>query len=115
MSHTFSEESSTNRKKVVDYLTRNHNKVNISLAYNGLFRYEDNLVCGKSRTEGTEFHTFWFDIDLKVKNPMGPPVMDLAQLDVIIRREAFEKGVTLTVGKHHMFVVKSGGGINIAT
>lgn len=58
---------------------------------------------------------FWFDIDLVEENPVGPPVLNLKQLDVIIRKEAFEKGVTLTVDKHQMFVVKSGGGINIAT
>ena len=51
MSHMFSEVSSTNPKKVIDYLTRNLNKVNMLLAYNGLFRFEDNLVCGKSRID----------------------------------------------------------------
>ena len=49
------------------------------------------------------------------ENPEGPPVLNLIQLDMIIRRVAFEKGVTLTVDKHHMFVVKPGAGINIAT
>lgn len=115
MSHTFSDESSGNRKKVVHALTVDLNRVNISLAYNGLFRYEDNLVCGKSRTEGTEFQMFWFDVDLIAENPEGPPVLNLKQLDVIIRRIAFERGVTLTVDKHHMFVVKAGAGINVAT
>lgn len=115
MAHTFSDVSSSNRKKVIEAPWKNLSLLNISLAYNGLFRFDDNLVCGRSRTDGTDVLMFNFEVDLIAENPGGPPTMTLKQLDGIIRRDAFEKSIMLPIEKYSMFIVRKNGTINISS
>lgn len=114
MAHTFSDEASTNRKKVVEHLNRNLNEISISLAFNGLYRFGENLVCSKSRGDGTDMHMFSIIVDLLEENQNGPPMLSITQLETIVRRKAFEKSILLPVEKYKMFIVKKNGSINVS-
>ena len=115
MASSFSDGSSSNRKRVRDHLTKNLNYLNISIAYNGLFRHADNLVCGRSRSDGTDVMMFHFEVDLVKENIGGPPILNYSQLDSIIRRDAFNEAIVLSIDKYKMFVVRRNGSIDIST
>ena len=93
MASNFSVGSSSNRKRVIDHLEKNLTSLNVSVACNGLFRHGDNLICGRSRSDGTDVLMFKFKVDLVEENINGPRILNYSQQDSIIRRDAF-KGKT---------------------
>jgi hypothetical protein len=115
MASNFSDGSSSHRKRVIEHLSTELTYLNVSIAYNGLFRHNDHLMCGKSRTEGTDVLMFHFKVDLVAENPAGPPILTLSQLDKIIRRKAYEKAIILPVEKYKMFIVRTNGIVDISS
>ena len=115
MAHFYMEVASNQRKKVIHDLTENLNKMNISLAYNGLIRYKDNYICSKSRGNGTEINMFYFTINVEKENPHGPPIMTISHLERLVRKLAFvEREMQLPVERYTMFHVKKNRSIDIS-
>ena len=57
---------------------------------------------------------FFLVIDLIAENPEGPPIMSIAHLERVVRKEAFEKNILLPVETYEMFILKGNGAINVS-
>lgn len=81
---------------------------------NGLSRYKDDLICAKSKGDGTDMHIFSQTINLIDENTEGPPIMTLGHLGRVVRKMTFEKGIVLQVETFQIFHIRKNGSINVS-
>jgi hypothetical protein len=89
MSGNYTNVKSLDRKRVLQSLTENLTQLNISIAFDGMQRHGDNLVCGSKPSDGTLHEVFGITIDMGCLD--GPPVQSIAQLDDTVRKILFQK------------------------
>lgn len=89
MSGMFLNLKSVDRKRVLQSLTENLCQLNVSVAYDGMQRHGDQLVSGAKSSDGTLHSIFGITIDMACLD--GPPVMNITQLDDVVRKEFYEK------------------------
>lgn len=114
MSNAFLNEKSVDRKKVIQSLTDNLTHLNISVAYDGLQKHSEHLVCGTKASDGTLHSIFSITIDMACLD--GPPVLNITQLENIVRRELFtKKNLVLSIDVYKVYIVGALTNVSIKT
>jgi hypothetical protein len=89
---------------VIQMLTENSTTLNISVAYDGLQKFAEHLVCSTKPPDGALHLIFAITVDMAYLD--GPPVLNITQLKNIVRRELFaKKGVVLANDIYKAYIV----------
>lgn len=103
MSNSFLNTKSVDRKKVLQSLSENICQLNVSVAYDGMQRHGENLVCGTKPSDGTIHNIFAVTIDMACLD--GPPVLSIKQLDDLVRKQMFAKLRTVLSTEYEVYLV----------
>lgn len=104
MSANFSNVKSVDRRRVLQSLTENLTQLNISIAYDGMQRHGESLVCGTKPSDGTLHDIFGITIDMGCLD--GPPVLSMTQLDDTVRKTIFQKkNIVLSMETYKAYIV----------
>lgn len=114
MSDAFLNEKSVDRKKAIQSLSDNLTHLNILVAYDGLQKHPEHLVCGTNASDGTLHSIFSITIDMACLD--GPPVLNITQLENIVRRELFaKKNLVLSIDVYKVYLVGAQTNVSIKT